>query len=46
MLASQFGEADGIQVSSLMYAAFILILLTLVVNILAQRLVKQLSLKY
>ena len=45
MLASQFGEADGIQVSSLMYAAFILILLTLVVNI-AQRLVKQLSLKY
>ena len=46
MLANQFGEADGIQVSSLMYAAFILILLTLVVNILAQRLVKQLSLKY
>ena len=46
MLASQFGEADGIQVSSLMYAAFILILLTLIVNILAQRLVKQLSLKY
>ena len=29
-----------------MYAAFILILLTLIVNILAQRLVKQLSLKY
>ncbi len=29
MLANQFGEADGSQVSSLMYAAFILMLLTL-----------------
>lgn len=46
MLANQFGEADGSQVSSLMYAAFILILMTLVVNILAQWIVKQLSLKY
>ena len=46
MLANQFGEADGSQVSSLMYAAFVLILLTLVVNILAQLLVKRLSLKY
>ena len=46
MLANQFGEADGSQVSSLMYAAFILMILTLVVNILAQWLVKRLSLKY
>ncbi|WP_114992837.1 phosphate ABC transporter permease subunit PstC [Synechococcus sp. UW179A] len=46
MLANQFGEADGSQVSSLMYAAFILMILTLAVNILAQWLVKRLSLKY
>ncbi|AAP99643.1 MULTISPECIES: phosphate ABC transporter permease subunit PstC [Prochlorococcus] len=46
MLANQFGEADGSQVSSLMYAAFILMLLTLVVNIFAQWVVKRLSLKY
>ncbi len=46
MLANQFGEADGAQVSSLMYAAFILMLLTLAVNIIAQWLVKRLSLKY
>ena len=46
MLANQFGEADGSQVSSLMYAAFVLILLTLMVNILAQWMVKRLSLKY
>lgn len=46
MLANQFGEADGSQISSLMYAAFILIVLTLVVNIIAQWLVARLSLKY
>ena len=46
MLANQFGEADGSQVSSLMYAAFILMVLTLVVNIFAQWVVKKLSLKY
>ena len=46
MLANQFGEADGSQVSSLMYAAFVLIILTLLVNILAQLIVKRLSLKY
>jgi phosphate transport system permease protein len=28
MLANQFGEADGSQVSSLMYAAFVLIIMT------------------
>ncbi len=46
MLANQFGEADGGQISSLMYAAFILMLMTLLINILAQWLVKKLSLKY
>ena len=46
MLANQFGEADGIQVSALMYAALILMLLTLVVNVLAQWVVRRLSLKY
>lgn len=46
MLANQFGEADGSQVSSLMYAAFILMILSLGVNILAQWMVKRLSLKY
>ena len=33
LLANQFAEADGIQVSALMYAAAILVLLTLGVNI-------------
>ena len=46
MLANQFGEADGSQVSSLMYAAFVLMILTLIVNIFAQWIVKKLSLKY
>ena len=46
MLANQFGEADGSQVSSLFYAAFVLMTLSLVVNIFAQWLVKKFSLKY
>ena len=46
MLANQFGEADGSQVSSLMYAAFVLMVLSLGVNVFAQWLVKRLSLKY
>lgn len=46
MLANQFGEADGIQVSALMYAALILMVLTFVVNILAQWVVRRLSLRY
>ena len=46
MLANQFGEADGSQVSSLMYAAFILMILTLAVNLLARWMVERLSLKY
>jgi phosphate transport system permease protein len=46
MLANQFGEADGFQVSALMYAAFVLMVLTLIVNLLAQWIVRRLSLKY
>jgi len=46
MLANQFGEADGIQVSALMYAALILMLLTFAVNIMAQWVVRRLSLRY
>ena len=46
MLANQFGEADGSQVSSLMYAAFVLMVLTLLVNIFAQWIVQKLKLKY
>jgi phosphate transport system permease protein len=33
LLANQFGEAEGLQVSSLMYAALLLVVLTLLVNI-------------
>ena len=46
MLANQFGEADGIQVSALMYAALVLMLLTFAVNVLAQWVVRRLSLRY
>ena len=46
MLANQFGEADGIQVSALMYAALILMFLTFAVNIMAQWVVRRLSLHY
>ncbi|MFM9109562.1 MAG: PstC family ABC transporter permease, partial [Prochlorococcaceae cyanobacterium] len=46
MLANQFGEADGIQVSALMYAAAVLMVLTFTVNILAQWIVRKLSLRY
>jgi phosphate transport system permease protein len=33
LLANQFGEAEGLQVSSLMYAALLLVVLTLFVNV-------------
>lgn len=36
LLANQFAEADGIQVSALMYAAILLVLLTLAVNMLGE----------
>jgi phosphate transport system permease protein len=38
-LANEFAEADGLQLSSLMYAAFVLFALTLIVNILAELLI-------
>ncbi|MCF4966171.1 phosphate ABC transporter permease subunit PstC [Nostoc sp. CMAA1605] len=36
LLANQFAEANGLQVAALMYAALVLFVLTLVVNILAE----------
>lgn len=39
LLASQFAEATGLQIASLMYAALVLFLLTLLVNILAEYIV-------
>ncbi|PSR18156.1 phosphate ABC transporter permease subunit PstC [filamentous cyanobacterium CCP3] len=46
LLANQFAEAKGIQVASLMYAAFVLVILTLIVNILADWIVRKLQAKY
>ncbi|NEQ46337.1 MAG: phosphate ABC transporter permease subunit PstC [Leptolyngbya sp. SIOISBB] len=46
LLANQFAEAKGLQVSALMYAAFILVIMTLVVNILAQLIVSRIQAKY
>ena len=46
LLANQFAEAKGLQVSALMYAAFILVVLTLIVNILAQLIVNRIQAKY
>jgi phosphate transport system permease protein len=43
LLANQFAEASGLQVSSLMYAALVLFLLTLLVNILAQMIVRRVN---
>ena len=45
LLANQFAEADGFQVSSLMYAALILFGLTLLVNILAELFVRRVEIK-
>ncbi len=45
LLANQFAEAGGLQVSSLLYAALILFGLTLVVNVLAELIVRRFSLK-
>ena len=46
LLANQFAEAKGIQVGALMYAAFVLVVLTLIVNILADWIVRKLQAKY
>lgn len=45
LLANQFAEASGLQVSSLMYAAFVLFLITLVVNVLAELVVRRVRMK-
>ncbi len=45
LLANQFAEADGLQVSSLMYAALVLFALTLIVNVLAELLVRSVRIK-
>ncbi|ELR98032.1 phosphate ABC transporter permease subunit PstC [Gloeocapsa sp. PCC 73106] len=43
LLANQFAEASGLQVSALMYAALVLAIITLGVNVLAQLVVTQLQ---
>ncbi|BBA79091.1 phosphate ABC transporter permease [cyanobacterium endosymbiont of Rhopalodia gibberula] len=46
LLANQFAEASGMQVSALMYAALILMVLTLIVNVIADCIVTQVRAKY
>ena len=46
LIANQFAEADGLQVSALMYAGLVLMILTLIVNILAEYIVNQVKAKY
>jgi len=46
LLANQFAEASGIQVSALMYAALVLLILTLIVNIAAQLIVNKVKARY
>ena len=41
LLANKFGEAEGLQTSALMYATLVLLALTLMVNILAQVIVRR-----
>ena len=43
LLANQFAEASGLQVAALMYAALILFVITLAVNVLAQLLVARIQ---
>ena len=46
LLANQFAEASGLQVSALMYAGLVLMVLTLVVNVLAELIVNKVKAKY
>jgi phosphate transport system permease protein len=46
LLANQFAEASGMQVSALMYAGLVLMVLTLVVNVLAELIVNKVRAKY
>jgi phosphate transport system permease protein len=41
LLANQFGEAKGLQISALMYAALALVLLTLLVNIIGEAVLRR-----
>ncbi|MDJ0617320.1 MAG: phosphate ABC transporter permease subunit PstC [Calothrix sp. MO_192.B10] len=41
LLANQFAEADGLQIAALMYAALVLFVLTLIVNIFAELIVQR-----
>lgn len=45
LLANQFAEASGLQIASLMYAALLLFGLTLIVNILAELLVRSIRIR-
>ncbi|MBM3857243.1 MAG: phosphate ABC transporter permease subunit PstC [Verrucomicrobia bacterium] len=41
LLANQFAEADGLQINALMYAALLLILMTLLVNLIGELILKK-----
>ncbi|MGP1385272.1 MAG: phosphate ABC transporter permease subunit PstC [Thainema sp.] len=41
LLANQFAEASGLQVAALMYAALVLFLMTLIVNVLAELIIRK-----
>ena len=41
LLANQFAEASGLQIAALMYAGLVLFIITLIVNILAELIVRQ-----
>lgn len=46
LIANQFAEASGLQVSALMYAGLVLMILTLIVNIGAEYIVNKIKAKY
>ncbi len=46
LLANQFAEASGMQVSALMYAGFVLLVLTLIINVFAELIVNKIKAKY
>ena len=41
LLANQFAEADGLQINALMYAALLLIIMTLVINLIGELVLKK-----
>ncbi|WP_330204633.1 phosphate ABC transporter permease subunit PstC [Cyanobacterium sp. Dongsha4] len=46
LIANQFAEASGLQVSALMYAGLVLMILTLIVNVGAEYIVNQVKARY